>query len=128
MKRQKLLPFFLMFIGVITLVYFVLSTNMLVKRVDVTIIAHDGPSGMSYEMIPPDLGPGKYNITFKNGGTELHDLTAIGVVRVELKPGEEANIKIDVPEEGLVYWCTFFGHRDMGMIGRFLSKKEVENL
>src|SRR5262245_23173735 len=65
--------------------------------------------------------PGAYSFAIENSGAILHDLTFPDGQVAAADPGEQSEtLSVDVPAEGLAYWCSVPGHREAGMEG-FIS-------
>ena len=55
-------------------------------------------------------------VTFRNTGTDVHDLTFANGVRTQrLAPGESETIDVGLIGADLDGWCSIAGHRQMGM-------------
>lgn len=55
-------------------------------------------------------------VTFRNTGTDVHDLTFANGVRTDrLAPGAEQTIEVGVVGSNFAGWCSIAGHRQMGM-------------
>jgi nitrite reductase (NO-forming) len=62
--------------------------------------------------------PGSYSFAIENSGAIDHDLTFPDRQVAAADPGEQsATLEVDVPAEGLAYWCSVPGHREAGMEG-----------
>ena len=60
---------------------------------------------------------GTYDVTFKNTGTILHDLTFADGTKLTANAGETVTGKVAVPAAGITYICTIPGHAEAGMKG-----------
>lgn len=55
-------------------------------------------------------------VTFRNTGTDVHDLTFANGVRTQrLAPGDAETIRVGLIGADLEGWCSIAGHRQMGM-------------
>ena len=91
--------------------------------------ASAGPvaTGGAFEIESFDLGfkpaqitvdkAGAYEVTFRNTGTILHDVTFADGTKVEAKAGETATGTVNVPAAGITFICSIPGHSDAGMKG-----------
>jgi nitrite reductase (NO-forming) len=60
---------------------------------------------------------GTYEVTLKNTGSALHDITFADGTTVQAKPGETATGSVAIPAEGLAFICSIPGHKEGGMTG-----------
>ncbi len=60
---------------------------------------------------------GTYDVTFKNTGSILHDITFADGTAIKANAGETATGKVNVPAGGLAFICSIPGHSDAGMKG-----------
>lgn len=60
---------------------------------------------------------GRYEISLKNDGAIIHDITFPGGETAVAEAGQSAKVVVDVPAEGLTFLCSIPGHADAGMTG-----------
>lgn len=74
-------------------------------------------TGMRYDQNTIDVPVGNtLVVTFRNTGSDVHDLTFANGVRTErLAPGAEQTIEVGVVGADFAGWCSIAGHRQMGM-------------
>lgn len=79
----------------------------------VTVSVH----GMRFDPARIDVPYGnELVVTFRNTGTDVHDLTfANGTRTARLAPGESETIGVGIIGADLDGWCSIAGHRQMGM-------------
>jgi nitrite reductase (NO-forming) len=70
---------------------------------------------------------GTYDVSFKNTGSILHDLTFADGTTVQAKAGETVSTKVAVPAGGLAFICSIPGHADAGMKGSVSIAGETAN-
>ncbi|MEO5966120.1 MAG: multicopper oxidase domain-containing protein, partial [Candidatus Limnocylindrales bacterium] len=63
----------------------------------------------------PAAGP--YEVTFKNTGSTLHDLTFADGTKLSADAGQAAKASVTIPAGGLTFLCSIPGHADAGMKG-----------
>jgi nitrite reductase (NO-forming) len=61
--------------------------------------------------------PGSYEVTLRNTGSIIHDITFADGTVVVAEAGETATGTVTVPAEGLPFICSIPGHKDAGMTG-----------
>lgn len=66
-------------------------------------------------------------VTFKNNGNTVHDftITEFGVdkTKTQLDPGKEVTVTFKADKTGtFTYFCSQPGHKDLGMVGKFIVK------
>ncbi len=60
---------------------------------------------------------GLYNVTFKNAGTILHDITFADGTKIQAAAGVSASGQVAIPAGGITFICSVPGHADAGMKG-----------
>lgn len=60
---------------------------------------------------------GAYEVTLRNTGSILHDVTFADGTKIEAKAGEAATATVNVPDAGITFICSIPGHSDAGMKG-----------
>jgi nitrite reductase (NO-forming) len=60
---------------------------------------------------------GQYNVSFRNTGSTLHDLTFSDGTKLSADPGATVKGDVTVPAAGLSFLCSIPGHADAGMKG-----------
>lgn len=61
--------------------------------------------------------PGRYELTLKNTGVAVHDVTLPDGTTIVADPGASATGTIDVPAGGTTFLCSIPGHAAAGMTG-----------
>ncbi|MFN8619514.1 MAG: multicopper oxidase domain-containing protein [Chloroflexota bacterium] len=62
--------------------------------------------------------PGALTLDLHNAGAIQHDITfADGATTGLVDAGKDGSVTIDVPKEGLDFWCSIPGHKEAGMKG-----------
>ena len=100
-----------------------------------TAAAASSPSGDvlgTLEITAVDLGfepkaievdaAGRYEVTLKNTGSILHDLTFADGTVISANAGQSETGVVDVPAEGIDFICSIPGHSDAGMTGAISVK------
>ena len=73
---------------------------------------------LGFEPATPTVAvPGRYEVTFVNGGGVFHDLTFADGTKLEAEAGQSASAEIVVPSDGLGFICSVPGHAAGGMEG-----------
>ncbi len=68
----------------------------------------------------PDVSvpaPGLYEVVLTNEGAIDHDFALADGTALLARPGETVEAIIDVPADGLEFFCSIPGHQDAGMVG-----------
>lgn len=65
---------------------------------------------------------GRYEVTLKNEGAILHDITFPDGQVAKAEAGQSATVVVDIPAEGLSFLCSIPGHADAGMTGQVMVK------
>ena len=63
---------------------------------------------------------GTYEVTFKNTGSTMHDVTFADGTRIVAEAGQSAIATVAVPAGGLTFLCSIPGHADAGMKGEVM--------
>jgi len=84
------------------------------------------------EVVAVDLGfepkaievaaPGRYEVTLRNTGSIIHDLTFADGTTITAETGKSTTGVVDVPADGLTFICSIPGHKDAGMAGAISVK------
>ncbi|MFI3186536.1 MAG: multicopper oxidase domain-containing protein [Methylococcaceae bacterium] len=80
---------------------------------------------MSYAPSKLDVAhAGSYQVKVSNTATIPHDIVFSNGVRVNVAPGQQTSIFLDVPESGLTFSCSLPGHKEAGMVGTITVNNE----